>query len=119
MKALCINNGKYTGTIDSVEMYEAFRDGKIDFNPNVKSKIENITIPYDLFVSLMELDKDQTINGEICETNIENTTIDPTSKIYSAYEALVEVRDNKDSTIDDFTIAMTEAIGYLGEVLDD
>ena len=44
MRAHCVNNGKYTGTIDSVEMYEAFRDGKIDFNPNVKSKIENIII---------------------------------------------------------------------------
>ena len=119
MKALCINNGKYTGTIDSVEMYEAFRDGKIDFNLNVKSKIENITIPYDLFIRLMELDRNQSINGEIRETNIENAIIDPTAKIYSAYEALIEVRDNEDSTIDDFTAAITEAIGHLGEVLDD
>ena len=59
MRALCVNDGKYTGTIDSVEMYEAFRDGKIDFNPNVKSKIENIMIPYDLFIRLMELDKER------------------------------------------------------------
>ena len=44
MRALCVSNGKYTGIIDSVEMYEALRDGKVDFNPNVKSKIENITI---------------------------------------------------------------------------
>lgn len=62
MRALCVKNGKYTGTIGSVETYEAFRDGKIDFNPNVKSKIENIIIPYDLFIRLMELDKERENN---------------------------------------------------------
>ena len=62
MKALCVNNGKYTGIIDSIEMYEAFRDGKIDFNPNVKSKIENIIIPYDLFIRLMNMDKEREDN---------------------------------------------------------
>ena len=52
----------YTGIIDNVETYEALRDGKLDFNPNIKSKIENITIPYDLFIRLMELDKEREDN---------------------------------------------------------
>ena len=62
MRALCVNNGKYTGTIDSIETSEALRDGKLDFNPNIKSKIENVTIPYDLFIRLMELDKEREDN---------------------------------------------------------
>lgn len=63
MKARCINyNGKYRGVIDSVEQYEALRDGKLDFNPNVKSKLADVIIPYDLFVRLMEMDKEREDN---------------------------------------------------------
>ena len=63
MKAHCVNyNGKYRGVIDNVEIYEALRDGKIDFNPNIKSKISDVIIPYDLFIRLMELDKERENN---------------------------------------------------------
>ena len=62
MRALCVNNGKYRGVIDNVEIYEALRDGKIDFNPNIKSKISDVIIPYDLFIRLMELDKEREDN---------------------------------------------------------
>ena len=50
MRALCVNNGKYTGTIDSVEMYEAFRDGKIDLNPNVNFPVFKDVHEYAQFI---------------------------------------------------------------------
>lgn len=60
MKARCINHDvKYTGTIDDIETYKSLRDGKLDFNPNIKSKISHIMIPYDLFIRLMEMDKEK------------------------------------------------------------
>ena len=62
MKAICTNNRDYRGMIENIETYEALRDGKLDFNPNIKSKIENVTIPYDLFIRLMELDKESEDN---------------------------------------------------------
>lgn len=39
--------------------------------------------------------------------------------IAEAYKILLEIQDNKEATSDDAFIAIEEAIGYLGEALDD
>lgn len=44
---------------------------------------------------------------------------DTHSKIWTAYHRLVNALHDENSTKDDLGIAMEEAIGYLGEVLDD
>ena len=62
MRAICTNNRKYKGVIENIETYEGIRDGKIDFNPNIKSKMTEVIIPYDLFIRLMELDKEREDN---------------------------------------------------------
>lgn len=57
MKALCNTDGKFEGLIPDLESYEKFKNGKSDWKSNVKTKLKNVTIPYDIFIRLVELDR--------------------------------------------------------------
>lgn len=58
MKALCMTNGKFEGLITSSKMYEKFKNGEADWKPHVKANMESITIPYDVFLRLVKMDKE-------------------------------------------------------------
>ena len=62
MKALCNTDGKFEGLIPDLESYEKFKNGKSDWKSNVKTKLKSVTIPYDLFIRLVELDKEREDN---------------------------------------------------------
>jgi hypothetical protein len=46
----------YRGKIESLDMYEQLKEGKISWKDNVRSKLKSIEIPTELFFRLMELD---------------------------------------------------------------
>lgn len=51
-------------------------------------------------------------------TGTSTCTVDEMSKVQAAYKALVEARDGENIDADAFGEAITDAIGYLGEVLE-
>lgn len=57
MKAHCIKDGSFKGIIESEKIYEKLKNGDTDWTENVKGRLSSVTIPYDLFVRLMALDK--------------------------------------------------------------
>ena len=57
MKALCRENNKFTGIVKNDEVYEKLKNGETDWKDSVKNKIDQVTIPRDLFERLMKLDK--------------------------------------------------------------
>ena len=57
LKTICSYNGLFTGSIPNIETYEELKNGKRDWKPHIKPKLEAVTIPYELFVRLMNLDK--------------------------------------------------------------
>lgn len=59
MKARMINNkGKWMGLIDSEELYNKVRDGKVDWKPEQKANLKTMEIPISVFNRLLELDRE-------------------------------------------------------------
>ena len=63
-RTLCRKDGAFKAMIETREQYEKVRVGEWDWKDNVKSKIKSIEIPFDLFLELVEMDRDR-INAKV------------------------------------------------------
>ena len=58
MKVKAVHNGHgYTGKVTDEETYYAVLEGKRDWPPTVKPDLTHITIPYSIFLRLVEIDR--------------------------------------------------------------
>lgn len=59
LKTHCEREGRFTGLITDRDIYEKVRNGENDWKDHVKNKMKYVKIPYELFLYLMELDKEK------------------------------------------------------------
>lgn len=65
-RTLCKKDGSFKALIETREQYEKVRVGEWDWKDRVKSKIKSIEIPFDIFMELVEMDRDR-INAKVQE----------------------------------------------------
>ena len=68
VKATNTDSG-FRGVIFNNETYEQLKSGKTDWAEHVKNKMKDVIIPYDLFVKLMQQDKQ--LDNEMLDKNSE------------------------------------------------
>ena len=59
MKAHRVTNG-FRGIIPDIETYEKLKRDEVGWDPHVEAQMAEIILPYELFVRLMELDKEKS-----------------------------------------------------------
>lgn len=65
-RTLCKKDGSFKALIETREQYEKVRVGEWDWKDHVKAKIKSIEIPFDIFMELVEMDRDR-INAKVQE----------------------------------------------------
>ena len=63
------NESGFRGMIPDMGTYERLKNGETDWKDHVKNKLKDVVIPYELFVKLMEQDKQ--IDNEMLDKNSE------------------------------------------------
>lgn len=72
MKAICKSSGYYKGLIKDEKMLDEYLDGKIDWKPHVKRKMESVEIPFTAFEYFVELHKEELARQTPKEKEKEN-----------------------------------------------
>lgn len=71
-KAYCNSDGSLKGLIETRDIYEKLKQGKVDWKDHIKNKMTQVTIPWDLFCVLMEQDKQLDKELDQCPTEENN-----------------------------------------------
>lgn len=50
----------FRGKVENETVYEQLKNGETDWKEHIKAKLQSVEIPYELFLRLMELDKNMT-----------------------------------------------------------
>lgn len=59
----------FKGLVPDMDTYEKLKNGETDWKDHVKAKMTEVTIPYELFVKLMQQDKQ--LDNEMLDKNSE------------------------------------------------